>query len=462
MPLSYPVVYRQSATRRGFQSTARAPLRATSVASARTPLQALYSSAWFRALPEGLAATLGLFGDRLMELLTIDLPKEGADATPPQSNEIPDSQVEKTPTPAPGDLLEEMPQIGRSTQLLQGWSIASECSIPNSGTNPFQIPPQLAGKPLRGYIPNTPIGCQATTYNLAGIPVYANPRKDFTQCVEYRVEPQFVGDRAWSYRSYTNANPIPGNFEQVPLYSQVPVIPYEFPLENPLEIPFSTPWELPIKQPGIIANPRPVVRPGVRPQEVPARQPLQRPAQVLEPVVRPGTITIIQPGLKPVVRPLTKQNPRPPTKGEREGKPRGRTQAAALRFIANVVSEFRDLVEALWKAIPESFRSEGKPTLTKMIEQLGDYLLQSNGIQSDAYWKEALIQLITSEIKDQFFGRAGKFNAKASAEFFGDHKGVVVPRGFDTGGSYRPKVPKEFSTNYLEDAVRRVVNAVWP
>lgn len=446
MPVSYPVTYRRSATSRGYQSTARAPLRSSSTSNARTPLQALQSSAWFRALPEGLAATLGLFGERLMEMMTQDLPPEVRPDAVPQ--EIQDAKADESLAPIP-----DPPWL--PVHNMQ-WQLTSEC--PECLADPGWIGYNYGGARLQ---PHT-LGTCCVLYGLASYDTV--PDNSWFNFQEFRYPCKTGDNPTWSagypYRRYTNLNqgaprPAPLSFP-----SSVPV---EEPFATPEEVPnvspaispsvAPTPWELPIMRPGEIRNPEPLRDPAARP----AVRPAQKPAEV-------GKIALPGPGFTLVLRPsaaprvaLNPVFPRPPRKNEREGKPHSRGAAGAIKFIANVVSEFRDFVEALWKAIPESFRSTHKPKLVGMIQQLGDFLLQSNGINSSEYWKEALVQLITNEIQDQFFGRAGKFNAKASANFF-----PTVPRGFQTGSAYRPKVPKEYSTDYLETSVRKVVDSIWP
>lgn len=238
------------------------------------------------------------------------------------------------------------------------------------------------------------------------------------------------------------------------------------------EVPYyDDAWDLPVRQPGQVNNPawpapgrRVTVAPGVRPG------PMTFPGFPFPMPGSPGTGVIVTVGPNGETETETQTQtqaepggarlgpsrfPSPPNAGTREGKARG-ASAVFARAILNMVTEFGDFVDALWKALDKKDRKKCKKDGRRVrcstfdkIMQLGDALY--DGKIDAAFWKEAFIQVVTNEIVDRFYGTAGKAYAKASEKVFPDK------RGFQTGGSQRRGLGGGSVSDTVEGVVRRGV-----
>lgn len=247
---------------------------------------------------------------------------------------------------------------------------------------------------------------------------------------------------------------------------------------------YPTPWDLPIKLPGQVVAPAfPFPVAGVP-------RPALPPWATLGPFAPgvPGSIAIPKAGEIAGVKAPPLAPPAPvairdtiagrfksfPADPRRVGPPRGREKeikmkgkgARAFKWMVNQVTEFRDFVKALHDALPKELRCKKNCNLVGMLKAMSDQRALAYMWNNQGFAKEALVQLITNEIIDAFYGWSGsKFTAAANALRKEGLMGDVA--GFQTGSAYRPRVGKvgedrvEGPSKFVEGYVRKVVDAVW-
>lgn len=275
--------------------------------------------------------------------------------------------------------------------------------------------------------------------------------------------------KRYEYTRNPGYNGVPSPYPvALPLSPDVPV-DVGNDVNNPV---FPTAWSLPIRNPGVVKNPPwPFPIPGV---SIPApiapgvgagagvgagvgTVPIPLPI-VLIPVLGGGALAASPASPLPV-------NPKPPGPNKREIKMKGKG-AKAFKYMVNEVTEFRDFVQALWKALPQELRSKckgprggrAKCTLQDMIKDLAR---NAKYLWNNEQWaKEALKQVIVNEIQDTFYGHAGQrytqaANALRSKGLWGD------VAGFQTGNAYRPRAEVKGEPDRLYNIVSAVVDAVW-
>lgn len=163
--------------------------------------------------------------------------------------------------------------------------------------------------------------------------------------------------------------------------------------------------------------------PGVYPGVGPSSPGNPGPVIIIPPVDNPPVVM-----LPPPSKPL---NPQPPGPGVKERKIRIGLTGGPARIV-NVITEGRDFVQALWKALPKKFRSKpkkGRKTLTvqQMLRDIYDHL-------NDIDLADAVLNVIENEIQDRFYGKAGqKYRDAARANPYWER-----PVGYQFGDRYRP------------------------
>lgn len=117
--------------------------------------------------------------------------------------------------------------------------------------------------------------------------------------------------------------------------------------------------------------------------------------------------------------------PRSPAPGMREGKLN--TNTGRIMQVMNALSEFGDLIDSLWRALPRSAQTRKKGELTGRAQKALDVYRGFDKI--DGY--EAISNIIEDEAKDRFFGAIGKINAKLARRL---RPHGNLPIGYQTGG----------------------------
>ncbi|MBR1134129.1 hypothetical protein [Bradyrhizobium iriomotense] len=289
-----------------------------------------------------------------------------------------------------------------------------------------------------------------TCTGLGGLPGSLSVGQAVTQFIEVHVfKTCFPGSYA-QWKGYTTADGA----------AHVPLRPYRMP-RHPQEWPFFDPWGLPVTgfpmespptpwpalpyrpRPGAdpspwpLPDPRlpPVTRPGADPAGDPPGRP--EPPAKPEPPVRPGRPPLVGSGVSP--RPQTRSEvkgtveavrqdaaPRykPPGKRTTEAKLGG--QGARLVYLlAHVVTESKDVIEAMWKALPNGLKTrsykhgnaaEGKfgkrggpLTWDKAKDVLsGIKKLGVDDPRAQKFWNDAVDNLIQNQMEDFVHGKLGK------------------------------------------------------
>lgn len=115
----------------------------------------------------------------------------------------------------------------------------------------------------------------------------------------------------------------------------------------------------------------------------------------------------------------------------------------------NVITEGRDFVQALWKALPKKFRSKpqkGRKTLTvqQMLRDIYDHL-------NDIDLADAVLNVIENEIQDRFYGGVGqRFKQAAQQNPYWER-----PVGYQFGDRYRPQPDVH---KYLDDDIFKQID----
>lgn len=255
----------------------------------------------------------------------------------------------------------------------------------------------------------------------------------------------------------------------------IPFPPYRRPQALPWELPWFDPWALPIANPAPLTNPVPWPaipgRPRPFPDPDPSPVPHPTPVPVPYPGVEPGPVPIEEPGPDPEPQPEPSPNPkpvvppwvsnplgwdmpvragrvkesgivvrqssspihRPPGRHTTEMKIRTWRSAAGLTWLlAHGVTETKDLVEALWSALPKRFKHPDKkgrqvnakspfkshhPRVQTMVSDLNKGLRNMDwmGDEGRKYVSNAIANVAANQLQDYVFGRTGRAVANESA-----------------------------------------------
>lgn len=443
--LPYPVAYRPS-VRTGFQSsTSRAALSRAAVMNARTPLAAIMPTLARAGIvgfhPAVSAAIFAL--TTAMEISDIaglgDL--ENISALDPEADALSDALKELYPGwwPVRARVLNRpnAPVVFPGN----GWQncgFGPGCDTSLWGFLGFNYGGVACQAGLNctptGAVPNTFTPGDTAVRGLWGPAPFGN---------------RYSRDQQWNTGASTG-----------PLVFRAPNQGMVRPMQTPMEIPVpedfplfaNNPWSLPIRQPGEVTIPSPWRHPARQPATRPAAKPAVRPA------VRIGTIRLPVVRVGPTVRLATAARPKPlpPKPNTKEVRPKpGGKASTGLHAIAHLVTESRDFVKALWQALPENNRGKS----TKVPAMLTDLWNNWETIRdSEAYVKEALIQVIAENLKDMFYGKAGTLFKEAYKQAVAN--GYPRAAGFQLGDRYRPSGPK-LGSDVFESIARQIVDRVW-
>lgn len=141
-------------------------------------------------------------------------------------------------------------------------------------------------------------------------------------------------------------------------------------------------------------------------------------------------------------------------------------------WLVNAVTETKDFVEALWKALPKKYRTKG-PNSRLLQNKMRDLYNawdkidnEGNYVLGEEYFRRALVEVITNEIGDNFYGRVGGLGGKAVSSAAA--KGYYQrPVGLQFGDRYRPRPDYQLTkdlksaTDYVHDAAEWGINVVW-
>lgn len=212
--------------------------------------------------------------------------------------------------------------------------------------------------------------------------------------------------------------------------------PYLSPFFQPIgapvpEVPAIPYWAVPYRGPDPSAPPD--VVPPVGPKPDPAPEPTPEP---ISPANRqPGPTFVV--GVGPQVQtsaPGLRKWPSP-ARGRVKERKAILNVSGTITKIANIVTESKDAVESIWKALPKWARSKPekghrKVTMQQMLADLYKH------------WQEvdlplAVANLVANQVQDYVYGKASKLAARgvSRAADGGYYVGGVGP---NTGGRYRP------------------------
>lgn len=205
------------------------------------------------------------------------------------------------------------------------------------------------------------------------------------------------------------------------------LVPYREP--NPDRSPVEQPWR----------GPLPPVR--IRPDERtdPRRRPDVRPDQKGDRDTRIETRTDPRTRLRPLTRiiDVPRTPPSRPGKNTRERKYRAGL-TGTLRVVVNAITESRDFIEALWKALPKDKRSRPEKGRRKVFVQQMLKDLYDNWLDLDL--PRAVKEVIANELQDRLYGKAGQLSAKG-VQRAAEEGYYQRPVGVQAGDRYRPRVP---------------------
>lgn len=518
MPSTYPTTYRRTAISRGFQPTERAPVTGRYRPQPPPPLQQIESNAAVRALPDAAAAAVGMFGERLYDMLTQDYPASPFgygvpyDYDPPAPLEDINSRSgnpELDPWTDPAEDDERIagkpfedgtaplrpPLDGGAALTKPAWTNWGQCPSP-AGTGCAVSGWTIISTTNTYDNSGTCVGLGACPI-ANGVPVpYSAGMNHMYEKLTLRRPTGSPDPNLWINKQWVLAagqDPLP-----LPERKAVPIVPVageiqpegDFELDNfgRQQVTFPNPWSLPVRNPGEVENPRNpfpqegVPRPGIIPTPAnPDPQPSGDPAPRPQPRPQPEPTPIPSPVFPPVGwfvsidaqgRPSFAQrasiNPRPPRANERELKPKSGKAALMFKAMVNLATEWRDFVRSLWQALPDGARRNCKAEtghkckIGDMIMDIGDALYRGE-MSSEEYWRRALTKLITNEIQDHFFGRSGKLYKSAADKIRENYPGMFESTGFQTGSGYRPQVDSKLvkDDKYLERGVRAAVDTVF-
>lgn len=214
-------------------------------------------------------------------------------------------------------------------------------------------------------------------------------------------------------------------------YIDVPVVfePAILPLVDPMTMPIATTY--PSVEIPVLPRAAPTTRPSnpfrVAPEvttrgPVPARPAV--PARVADLTPKPRAAA--DPSLgAPVSRaPVRYAWPKPPEKGTKEIKLKG-VPSGLARVIINGATEFHDVINALYKAIPKGKKPPAFSGIAR-TRAVWNHL-------DDIDWNEAMKNLVANQIEDFIYGKHGQLGKSALRKA---HKEGLLPpgaRGFQSG-----------------------------
>jgi len=421
--MGWPVAYRRSApvrSERGIQAVANArrSLSPASTANARTPVSDIQKQieAMSPALVRGALDYLGVPG-RVAGLLW-DLYDQ---FNPPGVS-------------APGTAAYYMPG---------NWTV---CSTPSAQPCIGFVPTHYGGSQT---YPNNCNGVGACTQNLTlgginPLPVSSAPwaRIHFvvagTQSGKWTVTRQML--RTSSVQTQ------PQWQTSAPQY-----LPQLAPV--PEEIPWTVdPMTRPIGQPGFDAAPLPYwLAPYRQPNEW--RSPVEQTWRGPLPAFRPAALPEISPGVRAgevgkagptivvgangvtLAPPSSHSNPRPPKPYTKERKV-VLAVGGVVAKIANIATESKDFVEAIWKALPKKMRTKPEKGRRKITVQAMLWDIYRHF--GDVDLPKAMSNIVQNELQDRLYGKAGQYakSGKQHAVAAGYDR---TARGYQLGDRYRPQ-----------------------
>lgn len=221
--------------------------------------------------------------------------------------------------------------------------------------------------------------------------------------------------------------------------------PFEFTPNVPEWAPAFNPWFQPIKNPmpDLVPVPYPVLPDRTAPEIDPDPSPIPNPRPPLRPPPRPGPVVAPPVAPRPapgagggfVNEPIVPRirSPRtqaPAGRGAKEVKMKaGNAKVAGLVWsLANTVTESKDLLEALWDALPRRFKTRDKgradqkgylrshkPPVAQMFKDVYGAIGNMTAAESSEFWNKAVDNIVANQIEDYVMGKAGKALGDASA-----------------------------------------------
>lgn len=207
------------------------------------------------------------------------------------------------------------------------------------------------------------------------------------------------------------------------------------PQPDPVRPPQPEPPPVPTPDPGPGPSPKPKPKPEPKPDPVPKtpdpqRRPLRQPRKPPKKREQPSQRQERAPEASPFVRFVgaPRSWPRPPRKHQKEVKLRARAAMGLAWGIFNAVTEGRDFLREIYKALPKRFKTVprrchgiGKaqqctgPTVQQMFK---DIYRGTNGMKDSElpdFWNKAIDNVVANQIGDYFAGKTGKAVGQASA-----------------------------------------------
>lgn len=211
----------------------------------------------------------------------------------------------------------------------------------------------------------------------------------------------------------------------LPVYDTPPGVDYP-PWIDPMGAPINKPapdwpalprWAKPLIKPE--AEPNPATDPQVGPE----------PARRVDP--NTGPTIVIEPGQQTRANPGKLSKPARPPKYTRERKA-VIAVGGVVRKLVNGVTETKDLIDALWKALPKDCKGHSGTLQSRMWDL---YKCWSRIDIPNAIWN-----VISNEAQDRFYGKIGQLGRKAvkNAASHGYYRRGV---GLQFGDRYRPPPP---------------------
>lgn len=217
--------------------------------------------------------------------------------------------------------------------------------------------------------------------------------------------------------------------------------PWDMPIGQPARDPMQVPWFMPPHW-----QPNPNLAPGEQtvrgpiapqtPDRIPSGDPSQVPVVIASAGGRPLPGWRMSPNARMRTRPGNRINPKRPPRFTKERKVALTVRGIAVGLL-NLTSEFKDLVEAIWKALPKNFqrrpnKGEKKVRLPGMLEDLYHHWMEVD-------MPLAMANILDNEIKDRMYGGMGNL-VKRGVRRAADGGYYVGGVGLQAGGRYRPRV----------------------
>ena len=225
----------------------------------------------------------------------------------------------------------------------------------------------------------------------------------------------------------------------VPSPVPYPVVwPYPWPFPEPLPLPLPVPGREPLPVDPVVPTPDPGVLPDPGPQPSPVPLPGTSPpigTPVGLPVGIPGPSWEITPDRTAEIEPTGVH--KPPPSGTKEVKAfYALNRRGPLGFVINQITEFRDNIRAIWKALPKDKQNwprdmrppdkrwllkRQEPTIQSMVKDIWDNrnLYRDNAPRSNKpsdgrVLSNALDNVATEWVSDWFYGQLGQAQARAN------------------------------------------------